>query len=216
MLRKQPPAQDYRLHEHPTKSRGRPRIYRKRNLAACFILIAIIFVMRLVSAPVQGHNTKVDVQLKQSPTSHHSTLVPASQQSNRYYRLNLPVGYSAQPIQNVAGLLVSQTITKPGALGSLIINIAVKNMPEGGLGNDSSYRARQQDTARYRLTSQNLGGDNITISNDSQSEAVAAFWPHGGYLATIGIESSIQNPATDDNADELRSLQAILTAWQWQ
>jgi hypothetical protein len=89
-------------------------------------------------------------------------------------------------------------------------------MPEGGLAGDSSYKLRQQKAERYRLTTQSISGEAIQIANDAESAAVVAFWPHGGYLATISISSGVSNPSSNDNAAELSVLQPLLKAWRWQ
>jgi hypothetical protein len=89
-------------------------------------------------------------------------------------------------------------------------------MPEGGLAGDSSFRLREKDTGRYQLSSQAAGSDIIHIANDKQSAAVVAFWPHGGYLATISVSSGVDNPSSDDNATQIKALQPLLKAWQWR
>lgn len=184
-------------------------------MAVGLLFFAVLVVVWLVSAPVQGHNTAVDVPIHKT-TSKSAATAPATTPQTSYYRLSLPPGFHVQAAsQSVDGLLSSQLLTKPGALGSLIINIAIKPLPDGGLDNDSSYRLRELQTSRYSLTSESHAGDTVHISNDQQSAAVVAFWPHGSYLATIGISSSIDNPATDDNADEIATLHTLLANWTW-
>lgn len=208
----------YRVAERSPQAVSKPR-NRKTKFIVIFVLVAAIaIVIRIVSAPVTGHNTKVDVSLskKKSPSTHQVDTSPSTV-ANSYYKLDLPVGYHVQANgQTPEGILSNQIVTKPGALGSLIINIAVKTLPEGGIDNDSSYRLRTQRTDQYSMESQTYAGQVVKVSNDKQSAAVAAFWVHGGYMATIGISSSLDNPGADDNADELSALKVVLSSWQWQ
>jgi hypothetical protein len=177
------------------------------------LLTVVIVVFRVISAPVHGRQVPVDRQLTPKPHVTAPTL-PASNVQSNYFDLPLPAGYKPQAAQAVPGLLYSQTILKPSSFGSLLINISLKPLPEGGLAADSSYRLRQQ-TSRYHLTSQSVDGDTVQLANDTESAAIVAFWPHGGYLATISVSSGLGNPAADDNRQELKALQPLLTAWQW-
>jgi hypothetical protein len=207
---------NYRTAERSGNSKSKS--WKIRLVVAVCLLAAMVFIIRIVSAPVTGHTTKIDVSLaKKQPTSSPRIDTQPSAVTNTYYTLNLPVGYHVQTgASTPVGVLSNQVITKPGALGSLIINIAVKALPDGGLENDSSYRLRLLQTDRFSTTSQTYRGETVHVSNDSQSAAVAAFWPHHGYLATIGISSSLDNPAADDNAEELSALKVLLDAWRWQ
>ena len=182
-------------------------------LVLTVVSLLIVGVVRHVSAPVHGRNVAVDVKLQ--PKRQTTATPPATTVQADYFQLDLPTGYKPQAAQTVPGLLYAQTLVKPSTMGSLLINIGIKNLPEGGLSGDSSYRLREQ-SARYRLSSQTVHGETVQIANDAESAAVVAFWPHGGYLATISISSGLGNPAADDNATELAALQPLLKAWQWR
>ena len=149
--------------------------------------------------------------------SHAPSVAPAQTLSNQYYILDLPAGYSAQDaLQTPSGMLATQTIIKHGSFGSLIISIGVQPLSSDGLEADPSYHLRVSNQSRYQLHTQPQAGDTLQIANDRQEASVVAFWPHGGYLATISVSSGLGNPATNDNADVLKALQPILDAWQWQ
>jgi len=195
-----------------------PRSRRARSWLVLVVLLlaAVIAMVRFLSAPSQGHITSVHDQLTKAQTTPKQKLAPATTISNDYFSLPLPPGYVQQGASVPPGLLFAQTVTKSGALGSLIIGIAVKPMPDGGLSGDSSFQLRQQQTARYALSTQQIDGDTLHIANDKTSAAVVAFWPHSKYLATLSISSGLDNPSSDDNADELAALQPLLAAWQWR
>lgn len=185
------------------------------SLLVLFILIASgIAFGRMISAPSHGRITTSSSKFKVS--SSKPTTAPASDIQTEYFRLALPAGYKQQAgSQTVPGLLYQQTIIKPSMTGSLVFSIAISSLG-GGLSENSSYRLRTQDATRYELTTQAVQGDTVTITNDSQSASVVAFWPHGDKLATIGVSSGLQNPAADNNANEIKALQPLLAAWQWQ
>lgn len=193
------------------------RIYRPKWLLGLGVLLVILGLVRVVSQPVHGHNTAVDIQLKKPAGAKSAPVTPASQQQNTYYTLDLPPGYhAAAGDQTVPGLLYAQLITKPGALGSLIINVAVATLPAGGLSENSSYRLRVQQANRYQATTESRSGDTLQIYQDSQSGEVTAFWPHRSYLATIAVSSVLNNPGNEENSEVRSVLQTMITGWQWR
>ena len=161
--------------------RGRRRLI---GLAAIGVLcIGVWLVVRLLEEPAQGRIIAAphDSLVTQAPPKQVS---PAATLQNSYFTLPLPSGYEVQANpQTPAGVLYDQTLIKSGDLGSLIIAIAVEQMPDGGLSSDPSYRLRQQQPAEYQLTTKVIDGDTVTIANNPESAAVVAFWPHGNYLA---------------------------------
>lgn len=169
-----------------------------------------------LTAPVHGRPTSGGTVPRTKRLAKPAVL-PASNLQNDYFQLALPTGYRVQAGNaETPGILYTQTLIKPANFGSLIVVIAVKAMPEGGLSEDSSYRLRSQQTTRYKLSSQTLAGESVQIANDSQAAAVVAFWPHSGYLATISVTSGISDPGADDNADQVAALRTLLAAWQWR
>lgn len=179
------------------------------------VIIAVAAIAAKLNAPSKG-------TINQHPTAkvtpHLSTQTTApSTQGTAYYSLELPAGYaqvaSASP---PPGILAVQTLSKQLAIGKLVVAIAIKSMPEGGVSGDSAYQLRTAHPERYTLTTKTIQGDVVTIANDSQSAAVVAFWPHQSYEATISLTMGFEGPAADGNADELDQLQTILTAWRWQ
>ncbi len=181
------------------------------------LVISIGVVAKLISAPVEGRATKADLKLQHAPPQAAKQQLPASNLNSTYFELALPQGYKVQPAsQAIAGLLYQQTIIKPGAFGSLVINIAIKPLPDGGVAGDSSYQTRQQQPSRYKFTNQSNLEDSIAIANDNQAAAVVAFWPHANYLATISVSSAVDNLAMDGNKDLLAALAPVLSAWHWR
>jgi hypothetical protein len=212
----------------PVQHKVNVRVVKKRKrftrrwkiqlVVVVLILGGIWFVMRTISAPVTGHDVaasdmlQTNIPAKAKPDTSATTI-----NDNQYFQLALPAGYKAQASnQAVPGLSYQKTIIKPGAFGSIIINIAIKPIPGGGLASDSSYNLRVQSPAHYKVSHQTIDGGDVVIFNDAQSAAVVAFWSHGGYLATISLNAGINNPASDDNADIVRALQPILDAWKWR
>ncbi len=178
------------------------------------LIVAGIAFERIISAPSHGRITTSSSRFK--PSSSKPTAAPASDIQTEYFKLALPAGYKQQAGSHaVPGLLYQQTIIKSSMSGSLVISIAISSLGSG-LNENTSYRLRIQDTARYKLATQAVQGDKVTITNDSQSASLVAFWPHGDKLATIGVSSGLQNPAVDNNVDEIKALQPLLAAWQWQ
>ncbi len=203
------------MKHHPDKSR-----LHRRPITIVTILLLVAgstaWGVHELTAPAHGRPTKTGGALRPHPTLKPAVLPPDSVQNN-YFRLALPAGYRQQANnQATPGVLYSQTLIKSAAFGSLIINIAVKSLSDGGLGEDSSYRLRLQQASRYHLGSQTIGTDQVQIADDSQAAAVVAFWPHGAYLATISVTSGISDPSTNGNTEQLVTLKTLLAAWQWQ
>lgn len=128
----------------------------------------------------------------------------------------LPIGYRQQSAsQDTPGLLYQQTIIKSSMSGSLVIAIAISSNASG-LSENTAYNLRLRDPVRYKMTTQVIKGESVITANDTQFEAVAAFWVHADKLATISISSGLQNPATDNNTEEIKVERTLLAAWQWQ
>ena len=195
-----------------------PRSLRRRVWLGVFIGLTLIIwlISRHLAAPSDGHIIPVQDHLTKVQTAPKPTIAPATTLANDYFSLTLPPGYNVHSVTAPPnGLLYNQTLIKPGSFGSLIISLSVQKLPEGGLSEDSSYRLRQQ-ADHYQITSQTVHGETVQIANDKQTAAVAAFWVHGNYLATLSISSGLSDPSGDDNADELAALQPLLAAWQWR
>jgi hypothetical protein len=204
----------YRIHQSgSTAKRQQPR--RRYAGLAVFVLLAgmVGLGLHLVSQPVQGHNiAAVDVKPKVQTVTLTPNL-PMTTAQSVYFQLALPAGYQAQAANQSAPLLYQQTLIKPSDQGSLIIVLEVLN--GGTFSASSSYTSELQQPARYHFTSKSIDGDTVAIADDVQSGAVVAFWPHGNYLATIGISSGVDNLGSDDST-ELAALLPLLTAWRWR
>jgi hypothetical protein len=176
----------------------------------------ILLTARHLGAPVHGAEVAVDVKA----TKPHLTDVkqaPAATLDQPYFTLNLPPGFTPQAATTTpSGQLFSQTIIKQASLGSLIIAIGIRTLPEGGIDEDSSYQLRTKDTQRYTITSKSYDGQQVRIANDKQSAVVVAFWQRANLLATISVSAGIDNPADGDNADSVRVLSTVLDAWKWK
>lgn len=201
----------------PVQSKKKLSGKRKAQIIALFIIgLAMWLGWQKLNAPVTGQivATKTTSQHKISkPEEKPAT----SSIKNSYFDLSLPGGYRVQSAsQSPPGLSYQQTIIKPSALGSAVINIAIKPMPEGGMSGDSSYQLRAQSPSRFSLIQQVVNGESLVLASDSQSASVVAFWPHAGKLATISVSSALANPSTDNNLQQKKILLTVLTAWNWQ
>ncbi len=193
-------------------------LWRRKYLLASVLLLGMIGLLaHIFSAPVKGHSVPIDTKLIKHVGTPKEPVLPAQAVQSSYFSLALPSGYRVQasglPPPN---LLYQQTMIKSSKTGSLIISIAIKDMPGGGLSGDSGYNLRVQQASRYRFTKQILHQDTVSVANDAQSAAIVAFWPHGAYLATIAITEGVENPAFNDNNNEVAALKPLLAAWQWQ
>lgn len=184
------------------------------SICALILITCAIFV-RVISAPSHGQITdSLPATLKISGPKQKPP-APASEIQTPYFNLALPVGYRQQASQTVSGLLYQQTIIKSSTSGSLVIAIGLSSLG-AGLSDNSAYRLRTQDLGRYKITNQSVRGESVVIANDAQTAAVVAFWVHGDRLATISVSSGLQDPAANDNIDEIKALQPLLEAWHWQ
>lgn len=193
---------------------------RKRKIQIAAVLLVALglwFAWRQISAPVEGTAVVTDAS-KQLNQSNKKLKTPAAADiKTDYYSLALPAGYRTQSTSSsTPGLLYQQTLIKPSTTGSVVISIAVKVLPEGGLAGDSSYQLRAKTPARYVMTSQTVNGQSVTLASDAQAGAVTAFMTSGGRMATISASSGVSNPANDNNDTQKRALQPVLEAWRWR
>lgn len=194
------------------------KFHRKRLIlgvvVSVFVVAITLFALKL-NAPSKGtiNTNPKPITKKQSQNSESA---PQTQQ-NSYYTLQLPAGYTSLPASNpTAGILYSQSLTKQLAIGHLIVSIAIKPLPEGGLEGDSNYQLRLSQPNRYTIQTDQVDGETVRIANDQQSSAVVAFWPHQQYLATISLTLGFDGPPSDGNASEIAALNQILQGWDWQ
>jgi|GEM_PF-5935487 len=195
------------------------RFSRRTKIQLIFVFLIIFglaYAWHQISAPVVGQKIVTKNALKKQVTTTKPT-APASDITNPYFSLSLPQGYRPQANnQAVPGMLFQQTIIRPSSFGSVVINISVKQLPDGGLQGDSSYQLRIKSPARYTMSQLNVNGETVMMASDAESAAVVVFWVHGGYLATISASSGLGNPAQDNNETQKKALQPVLDAWRWQ
>ena len=198
--------------------RGRKVLVRLGVFA--FILLVIALIIRFLDEPSTGHNIAaqgVPKLVGSSAPPKQATPTPAQTLTNSYFTLSLPPGYAAQAGDPTpAGILYDQTLLKNGDFGSLIITVAVRDLPTGGLSEDSSYQLRQKQTAQYQITNQTLRGEIVRVASDTTTGAVVAFWPHGSYLATISVSSGTDTSSGGDASNETTDIQPLLNAWRWR
>lgn len=187
-------------------------------LVSLILLASASGALYNLSRPVEGQLIKpsgMTVHTAKTPQPTAKATTPQKISSD-YFEILLPPAYRVQAAsQSIPGLLYQQTLIKSSSFGSLVIAIAIKPLPEGGVNSDPSYTSRQQQPARYHFATQQAGGDTIHIVSDSQVASTVGFWPHAGYLATIGVSSGISNPG-NDNSEQLNALKALFSAWQWR
>lgn len=191
--------------------------HHSRLLILLVLLLVIGLIVHGLSAPVHGKTVPVDHAVKKPQATTQRLELPASQDNQTYFTLNLPAGYRAQDPQAPSGnLLYAQTITKPSDFGSLVINIGIRTLPEGGLDADPSYHLRTSTPSQYSMSTLTVDGSLVHIANDTQSTSVVAFWVHGSYEATISVMQGVNEPGTDNNASQLQVLTTLLHAWTWK
>jgi hypothetical protein len=186
-------------------------------LVTALIGVCLLALMGYVlNAPAKGTIVE-NPKLKLKPSANAVPTTAPLQQSNTYYSLHLPVGFSSLSSPSTpAGLLSAATLKKNSASGTQLIAIAIKNMPDGGMTNDSAYQLRSSQSAHYTLTTQSVDNDQVRIATDTQSAGVVAFWPHGNLLATISISETYDDPSSSSSTVLSSTLQTVLQSWQWQ
>jgi hypothetical protein len=190
-------------------------------IAVVVVLLSLVgLIINYLNAPSRGHSVVANgiPKLKGvSSTPKPAPPPPAQTLANSYFSLALPAGYSDQTGDPTpTGILYDQTLLKNGDFGSLIITIAIQNLPDGGLSADSSYQLRQGKPSQYQMTSQTVSGDIVHVANDASSGSVVAFWPHNAYLATISVSSGTDASDGSGNSDEIAAIQPLLSGWHWR
>ena len=157
-------------------SRNRIR-YRRLKIVvvlAVLLLAGSLFMVWQLTQPVHGHRTHSGLKLQAArPAETPQKQLAAQTVQDAYFDLPLPAGYSLPANAGPpAGLLYQQTILKPSDFGSLVLNVAIKNLPEGGLAAEPAYQLRSQQAGRYGLSTELEHGDRLQIAGDRQSAAM--------------------------------------------
>jgi hypothetical protein len=204
----------YRIHQPLLVARQR---HPKRFIICLLILLAIVCIGgKVLTAPVQGHRIALDQKVVRS----NSSIIKApaaSNLDNQYFLLHLPLGYRLSSSRIDTGdSLLTDVILKPSITGTSIHNVAVLQLPSGGLESVSNFRVRSTAPGTYKLSSMKLSGDIITLSTriDGEAGEVVAFWPHGTLLATIAVSTG-EAASNGDTEANTTSLQTLLNAWRW-
>lgn len=176
------------------------------------------YLYNLISSPVEGKVVPAQInKSKMKKTTASPEAKPEVALSSDIFDLKVPPGYTVQQSsgQISAGLLYQRSLIKSSAFGSIVIAIAIKPLPEGGLSADSSYTSRQQQPEHYRFSDVEVRGETLKIATEIASGSTVVFWPYGGHLATIGTSSAISNP-TSDTTEIMRAIKPLLEAWRWR
>lgn len=182
-------------------------------LPAIVILLGLVWIDHILLSPAVGHSEK-PLLMSASPRPSASATPPATAENNRYYELDLPPGYTPQATTQPTGLLLAQTILKPGPAGTLIITIGVSDLPAGGLNANSSYALRVHTPDTYSLSQ--LKGTTVFTRTDGVNGEVVAFWVHGDRLATISVTDGVSNAGGGDTVVDRATLQTIIESWHWR
>lgn len=193
-----------------------------RRRTKIFLIVLVILgagialALHLVTAPVHGAATALDVRVSTLRPSTPKAPVPSTI-GNKYFSLTTPLGYepSANSSTTAAGVLFNQTFIKTAESGSLIVTIAISPLPVGGLAGDSSYHLRQVQTSQYALSTLTMQGEPVQLATATTADGVVAFWPHGDYLATVSARTGLADYGSAESADEQRALATLLAVWHW-
>jgi len=192
---------------------------KKRKIRIAILVVIVFglwFAWRQISSPVEGTTVVTDASKSLNQSKKPKTPGATDIKTN-YFELALPAGYRTQSTStSVPGLLYQQTLIKPSTMGSVVVNISVKTLPEGGLSGDSSYQLRVKNPARYSMSSESVNGQQVVLASDAQAGAITAFMTRGGYLATVSASSGVSNPSGDNNETQRKVLQPVLEAWRWR
>lgn len=193
---------------------------KKRKIQLVIMLVIVTglwFAWRQISSPVTGKTVVTNASTSLQQKNKTAKTPAATSIKSNYFQLDLPAGYRIQATSSsVPGLLYQQTLVKPSTMGSVVINIAVKDLPEGGLSGDSSYQLRVKNSSKYSMSSETLNGRTVVLASDAQAGAITAFMTNGGRMATVTASSGVSNPSGDSNEAQRKALQPVLEAWRWR
>jgi len=206
--------------EGVTKRKRFAWLTKKRKILLVCILLGLVglwFAWKQITAPATGTAVVTDASKSLKNSSKSAKTPGATEIKTGYFELNLPTGYRIQATSSsVPGLLYQKTLIKPSTMGSVVIAIGLKNLPDGGLQGDTSYQLRVKNPTRYTMTSETINGQPIVLASDSQAGSITAFIARGGYLATVSASSGVSNPTNDNNETQRKALQPVLEAWRWR
>ncbi|MDB5176267.1 MAG: hypothetical protein JWM81_1125 [Candidatus Saccharibacteria bacterium] len=204
------------------KPEFKQKLLRRKSVILLFLAavvgLAVYATITVLSAPAQGttiHSGSTAAAAKQS-----IAVIPKQEATpdNQYFSLTLPAGYHVQEnsVITTASTLYTLNLTKPGAMGTLLVAISIKPLPPGGITEDTSYAMRSSQPEKYMLSTATIAGRPAPISSDRQSGAVTAFFSSDRYLATVSMSSGLGNPGTEEQRQIIAALTGLLALWQWR
>lgn len=190
-------------------------LWRKRVwlLIGGLLLAAVTIAVAVLNAPSIG-----TIQNTGTSTVPPPATTPASRTlTGKYIQFKYPsafVAIESNTVKPPPGLLAYHILTAPasGPYQSTQLAVSVRELPAGGLADDSNYRHYNGTAEHFDKQTVAYGSDQVTVFR-AQDEAYSAilFWPHGKLLAIVALTSSLGDP------DELdKALSQVQQTFTWR
>jgi hypothetical protein len=176
-------------------------------VGACFGLV-IVAVLKYIVNPVEG------VVVTNGLSQARASVAPKAQAPNELGGLLIEFKYpaifdSVSQVKTDAHAVEQYNITsrKDYRRG---IAVNVRELPAGGLSQDSGYRFREVSTQQYRLQASTQKGDEVVRASKLDRQEATVFWVHGQHLASVSVT------AMDPDDDVEAMLTSIMATLRWR
>ena len=182
--------------------RKRPWIGRMVGLSFVGVLVgaAIIGVMRLANDPVSGAVSVSQLKASISPTP-----FPPGHIGGLYFSMSYPGVYNQVSQIKTDSMALEQYRIGSSASYRRTLTISVRDMQNGRLIDDSSYRLRQIQSSTYTQTTRAMGSETAEVMTKVDASEVTFFWMHRGKLLIVSVTTSEPGDHATQFADMMLS-----------
>ncbi|CAN5379437.1 hypothetical protein BH10PAT3_BH10PAT3_3010 [soil metagenome] len=189
--------------------RKKIRLTKKYTILLVILVLlvgSVVFAVRALNSPAYG--TVSDIAAPEPKK------IPLKRITGKYISFEYPGRFEEVSNQNQTASLEHWILIARQGLGigqSGQINMAVSNLPAGGIKETDTYKLHHAFPERYTVTDLEYNHEpvTLTIRTDPTYERII-LWPHGKLLLSASLTSSLKNEQL------IKELDDLLKGLKWQ
>lgn len=185
------------------------RIKRSVKLVFWSFIALILFTVANIFMNRPANGTIVKPSMSDEPIAQDST--GNNEITTKYF--NLKYNASLDTVSNISSddqtSLEVYRLARQDASGRRNFVVTVKNLPPGGMSEESSYKLRSINPGAYRETTKNEGRNSFVIMKKTDNKEITAFSVNNDKLAMLAY--TVEAPGADIDEE----MSALLKSFDW-